>query len=335
MKGAYAMYYVGIDVSKKKLDICLLAGEISGKRKTKSLPNGTASATSVIDWLMMQKCDLGQVHIVMESTGIYHEYLAYGLHQAGIRVSIVNPHRVREFAKGMGIITKNDTVDAYVLACYGNLRQPEGWSPPPEEVRKLRALLRHRDVLMDDKQRTEHRLSTLASMNSTKEVVESLNAVLKNLNEELARIERLISDHIDRHPGLKDELALLTSIDGVGPQIGLNMLAVLRSNNFTSAAQVAAYLGVVPTECRSGSSVNKKARLSKVGPSEIRAKLYMGALTAISKNPHIKALYDRLLLKGKAKMQALGAAMRKLVHLCYGVLHTQQPYDRDFAPICG
>lgn len=323
-------YYLGVDVSKKKLDVCLLSVEISGKRKTKSLPNSTVSAKSVTDWLMMQKCDPKQVHVVMESTGIYHEYLAYGLYQAGVLVSVANPYRVREFAKGMGIMTKNDTVDAYVLACYGNLKQPEGWQPPSEEVRKLRALLQHRDTLTDDKNRTENRLSTLASMDSTQEVVESLNVVLTHLSEELSRIERVISEYIDRHPGLKDELALLTSIDGVGEQIGLNMLVVLRSHNFSSAAQVAAYLGVVPIECRSGSSLNRKAHLSKSGPPKIRAKLYMGALTAINKNSHIRALYERLLLKGKAKMQALAAAMRKLVHLCYGVLHTQRPYDKDF-----
>lgn len=325
------MFYVGIDVSKKKLDTCLLVDGESGKRKTKSLPNGISSAETLMSWLTLQKCNLKQVHIIVEATGIYHEHLVYGLHQAGILVSVINPYRIREFAKGMGIITKNDHVDAYVLACYGSLKQPEGWEPPPEEVRKLRALLRHRDTLLGDKLQTENRLSTLSSTQATPEVVESLNAILQNLKDELAKIERLISNHIDKHPGLKDDLALLTSIDGVGPQVGLNMLTVLRSHDFENAPQAAAYLGVIPVEHRSGTSVNGRARLSKVGPPEIRAKLYMGALTAIIRNPHIKAQYERLLLKVKAKRVALGAAMRKLVYLCYGVLHTQQPYDRNYA----
>jgi len=151
-----------------------------------------------------------------------------------------------------------------------------------------------------------------------------------NLKEEIARIERLISDHIDRHPGLKNDLKLLESIDGVGKQIGLNMLAVLRGNEFTSAEQVAAYVGVAPVERRSGTSVHRRTKLSKMGSSSMRAKLYMGALTAISCNAHVKALYERLLLKGKAKMSAIGAAMRKQVHLCYGVLHTQQLYDKHY-----
>ncbi|EGV2884225.1 IS110 family transposase [Salmonella enterica] len=281
-------------------------------------------------WLILQKCELSQTHVIMEATGIYHEYLACGLHQMGILTSVINPCRSREFAKAMGIFTKTDAVDAYVLAFYGCLKQPEAWTPPEEEVRKLRALLQHRDSLLNDKLRIDNRLNTLKSTEAVQEVMDSLSLVNQYLKSEVARIERLISSHIAQHPGLKRDLKLLMSVDGIEKQIGWNMLAVLRGNNFKSAEQLAAYLGVVPVERRSGTSVHGRARLSKIGSSNIRAKLYMGALTAISKNSHIKALYERLLAKGKMKMSALGAAMRKLVHLCYGVLHTQQPYDEKY-----
>ncbi|HEY0211877.1 IS110 family transposase [Acerihabitans sp.] len=329
------MYYVGIDVSKRSVDVCLLTDGIKGKRKTKSLPNGLNSAQALAQWLTVQKRDPSQAHIILEATGIYHEHLAYGLHQAGILVSVINPHRVREFAKGMGIFTKTDRVDAYVLASYGCLKQPESWTPPAQEIRKLKALLQHRDSLLSDKQRTGNRLDTLKSTAAPKEVVESLDSIELNLKEELARIERLIAEHIDKHPGLKNDLKLLKSIDGVGEQIGWNMLTIIRGNNFKRAEQVAAYLGVIPVECRSGTSVRGRAKLSKIGPSAIRAKLYMGAITALRHNSHVKAHYERLLLKGKAKMLAVGAAMRKLVHLCYGVLHTQQPYDKNYGMVAG
>ncbi|VFS46850.1 Transposase IS116/IS110/IS902 family [Budvicia aquatica] len=289
---------------------------------------------------MLQKCNLNQAHIIVEATGIYHEHLACGFHQKEILISVINPCRSRDFAKAMGIFTKTDAVDAYVLACsgmfwhvlacYGCLKQPTGWVPPSEEIRKLKVLLQHRDSLLDDKLRMDNRLDMLKSTKATKEVVESLSLINQNLKDEIARIERLISSHIDQHPELKNDLKLLTSIDGIGKQIGWNMLVVLRGNDFKSAEQAAAYLGVVPVERRSGTSVHGRTRLSKRGPSSIRAKLYMGALTAISKNSHVKNLYDRLLLKGKIKMSAIGAAMRKLVHLCYGVLHTQQPYDKNY-----
>ncbi|MCL6371291.1 IS110 family transposase, partial [Pectobacterium polaris] len=184
----------------------------------------------------------------------------YGLHQSGIAVSVINPHRLREFARGMGILTKTDKVDAYVLACYGCLRQPEGWTPPSPEIRKLRALLQHRDSLLGDKQRLENRLSTLNATLTTEEVVTSLESMVQHVKGELGRIERLIEDHIDRHPGLKNDLKLLKSIDGVGDQIGWNMLATIRGSNFRSAEQVAAYLGVIPVERRSGTSVRGRAR---------------------------------------------------------------------------
>ncbi|GKW14001.1 IS110 family transposase [Pectobacterium carotovorum subsp. carotovorum] len=329
------MYYVGIDISKRFIDVCLLVDGIKGKRKTKVLPNGTNPTKSLVQWLALQKCEPVQTHIIIESTGIYHEHLAYGLHQAGILVSVINPHRVREFAKGMGILTKTDKVDAYVLACYGCLKQPENWLPPSQEIRKLKVLLQHRDSLLNDKQRIENRLSTLKSTTAPEEVLTSLESIERNLKNELARIERLIAEHIDKHPGLKNDLKLLKSIDGVGEQIGWNMLAIIRGNNFRSAEQVAAYLGVIPIERRSGTSVCGRARLSKIGPPGIRAKLYMGAIAAISWNSHVKALYERLRLKGKAKMVAIGAAMRKLVHLCYGVLHTQRPYDKNHGVVAG
>ncbi|ATV45863.1 IS110 family transposase [Pectobacterium brasiliense] len=324
------MYYVGIDISKRFIDVCLLIDGIKSKRKTKVLPNDPNSAQALAQWLILQKCDPSQAHIIMEATGVYHEHLADSLHQSDILVSVINPHRVREFAKGMGILTKTDKVDAYVLACYGCLKQPENWLPPSQEIRKLKALLQHRDSLLNDKQRIENRLSTLKSTTAPEEVLTSLESIEQNLKDELARIERLIAEHIDKHPGLKNDLKLLKSIDGVGEQIGWNMLAIIRGNNFRSAEQVAAYLGVIPIERRSGTSVCGRARLSKIGPPGIRAKLYMGAIAAISHNRHVKAQYERLLVKGKAKMLAVGAAMRKLVHLCYGVLHTQRAYDKNY-----
>jgi transposase len=111
------------------------------------------------------------------------------------------------------------------------------------------------------------------------------------------------------------------------------MLAVMHSHDFGSAEQLAAYLGLVPVERQSGSSVLGRARLSKAGPARIRAVLYMAAVVATRCNPHVKAVYDRLLARGKSKMSALGAAMRKLVHLCFGVLKTRQSYQRDCAKI--
>lgn len=325
------MYQIGIDVSKKKLDICLLFYGILGKRKTKVIDNDAHSSRELISWLGKQKCRPEDARIVLEATGTYHETLCDQLFEAGIYLSIVNPYRIREFAKGMGILSKNDIVDAYALACFGTLKRPGAWVPPPPEVRELKALLRRRDALLADVLCEQNRLEKAEVTRTPKIVMRSIMKILKTLEKEKKGIEEEIAKHIDKYPGLKKDMDLLTSIKSVGPQLGGNMLMVLRCREFHSAEQVAAYLGVVPVERRSGTSVNSHAHLSKAGPSDIRAKLFLAALTATRFNPHVKALYDRLLAKGKTKMSALGAAMRKLVNLCYGVLKTQQPYDVNYA----
>ncbi|MFP9441267.1 IS110 family transposase, partial [Pectobacterium brasiliense] len=113
------MIQLGIDVGKSKIDLCLRPDGPEGRKKTKILTNGPDVAVSVLEWLAKQKVAPADVQVVMESTGTYHEHLAYGLYERAVRVIIANPARVRAFAQGMGILTKNDTVDADVLARYG------------------------------------------------------------------------------------------------------------------------------------------------------------------------------------------------------------------------
>lgn len=324
------MFQLGIDVSKKTLDLCLLQEGVKGRVKTRKLKNDFNAVGTVVSWLRKQHREPGDVHIIMEATGVYHESLAYGLHDAGAKISLANPHRSREFARGMDILTKNDKVDAYMLACYGALKEPEPWEPPPENVRYLSALLRRRDALVTDCSREKNRLEKCQATNTSAAVAESIENVLQNLSAELQRLETLIQGHLDQHPVLKKDFDLLTSIKSVGFQLGLNMLVILRSHRFDTAEQVAAFLGVVPVEKFSGTSVRGQSRLSKIGPPEIRAKLYLASLCGLRFNPAMKAMYERLCQRGKAKMCAIGALMRKLVHWCYGVLHTQQPFDAEY-----
>jgi transposase len=325
------MYKVGIDVSKKKLDICLLTKGIEGKQKTKVIKNDLHSAKTLIEWLKKQKCLLKNVRITLESTGTYHEQLCTELYDMGIHVSIVNPYRIREFAKGMGILTKTDRVDAFVLACYGELKKPSAWIAPSPEIRTLKSLIKRREALLVDLLREQNRQEKTLTTPTPKVVKQSIVKCIKVLEKELLTIESEISKHINDHPELKKDMELLTSIKSIGNQVGSQMLMVLRSHDFTSAEQVGAYLGLVPVERRSGTSVNGRAHLSKTGSPQIRAKLYFSALTAIRHNPQIKSLYERLLARGKSKMSALGAAMRKLVHLCYGVLKTGLAYDPNYS----
>ena len=145
-------------------------------------------------------------------------------------------------------------------------------------------------------------------------------------------MQTALHDHIDQHPRLRQDRNLLLSIPAVGEKTAQRLVAVLRSRPFQSADQATAFLGLVPIECQSGSSLHRRPRLSKAGAPRIRAALYMAAVVAIRYNPHIRTLYERLLARGKAKMAALGAAMRKLVQLAFGVLKHQKPYQTDWTP---
>ena len=137
-----------------------------------------------------------------------------------------------------------------------------------------------------------------------------------------------INDHINRHPSMTSNRQLLASIPGIGAVLSAQMLALLQDGQrFDNAPQVASYQGLIPTEHQSGSSIHKKTYLSKLGPPRLRAKLYMAAIVASRYNPDVKALYQRLLERGKCPTAALGAAMRKLAQICFGVIKNQTPYQ--------
>lgn len=327
------MFYLGMDVAKSKLDCRLLLDEASGKQKSKVVNNAKSGIVDLLAWTTKHNISPEELHVVMEATGVYHEQAALALVDAGVRVSIINPAQVKDFGRGLAVRTKTDGVDSFVLARYGALLKPAAWTPPAPEARMLQALLARREAIAQDLQRERNRQEKADASDTPELVQKSLQDSIGFLVKQLAQLQQDIDDHINRHPCLKKDMNLLQSIPGVGPQVGGNMLSVLSSHHFESAEQLAAYLGLVPVEHQSGSSVHGRAKLSKTGPARIRAVLFMAAVVAKSCNPHVKAVYDRLLASGKTKMSALGAAMRKLVHLCFGVIKTQTPYQRDYAKI--
>jgi transposase len=234
---------------------------------------------------------------------------------------------VKFYAQGLGVRNKNDKKDSVVLARYGSRENPKLWQPEAQEIRTLKALLARFDGIEKDLQREKNRQEKAVISLAPDEVIYSLAQMIGLLETEQQRLEKLIEDHINKHNNLKENKALLESIPAVGNVIATRMLMVIGSRQFDDAHQCAAYLGLVPVQHESGSSVKGRAKLSKAGNPVIRAKLYMAAVVAIRYNPDIKAQYERLTSKGKSKMSALGAAMRKLVHICFGVLKHQQPYQ--------
>jgi transposase len=193
-------------------------------------------------------------------------------------------------------------------------------------VRELQALARRLDSLLEMRQMEANRLEVAA----TAAVTESLAGHLAYLDEEVARTEELIRSHIDSHPGLRGQRDLLLSIPGIGETTAAKLLAeIMDVKLYASARQLAAFAGLAPRLHESGSSVRRKTRLSKAGAPRLRKALYFPAIAAIRYNPHVRAMSERLKERGKCPMQIIGAAMRKLVHLAYGVLKSGKPFDPE------
>jgi transposase len=320
------MNVIGIDVSKAKLD-CAWLGE-SNKLKTKVFPNALAGWAGLAEWSLKNTgLPIGNLHFVMEATGVYHGQLAAYLHDQGAVVSVVNPAQVKFYGQSLGVRSKNDKKDSVVLARYGVNEKPKPWQPEAIEILTLKALLARLDSLEKDLQRERNRQEKAEISQAPQAVLGSLAQIIGTLDAERRQLEQLIEEHINTHKQLKQNKALLESIPGVGKVIATRMLMVIGSRPFDSASQCSAYLGLVPVQHESGSSVKGRPRLSKAGNPAIRAKLYMAAVVATTYNPDIKAQYARLTGNGKSKMSALGAAMRKLVQICFGVLKHQQPYQ--------
>lgn len=326
------MAIIGIDVSKEKLDCFWLKDPQRHTGKSKVFKNTPGEFPALVGWMVAQTGETtAQLHFVMEATGIYHEALAHALHAEGTKVSVVNPAVVRDYAKSLGVRTKTDKQDAVVLARFGAREPLRLWQPEPIEIRTLKALLARYEAVKQDHQRERNRLEKAQITQVSEVVLQSIHTLLAELKKEQDRLEKCIRQHIDQHPDLLRDRRLLESIPGIGPVVSALMLAVIRSRSFASAAQCAAFLGLVPVQHESGSSVRGPTRMSKAGDATVRAKLYMAAIVAIQHNPDIKRQYERLLKNGKSKMAALGAAMRKLVHICFGVLKHQTTYQARIA----
>jgi transposase len=314
---------LGIDISKKDFHVVLLTGET--RTKPKKFTNDPQGFESLQQWLKQKEID--QLHACMEATSIYGDALAEFLYSASFSVSVVNPARIKGFAKGELLRTKTDSVDAALIARFCAAIKPALWQPTAPEIKELQALVRRLDSLQEMVTAEQNRLET-----ATAKVAELTNSHLEYLKQQQDLIKQLISDHFDRHPELKQQRDLLVSIPGIGAQTAAVLLSEIgRIEDYQNARQLAAHAGLTPCERSSGTSVHGKTRLSCTGNSRLRKALYMPAVVSMRHNPLLKAFGDRLLDRGKAKMQAIGAVMRKLVHLAFGILKSQQPFDPNYS----
>jgi transposase len=317
--------FLGIDIAKTKFDVALLTADDHPKHKV--FTNDPAGFEQLSAWLKQQMAP--KVHACMEATGNYGEALAGYLYGQGHIVSVVNPAATSAFAKSRLSRTRTDKADAKLIAHFCQRMQPLAWEPPTTELSELQALTRRLETLRQMRTMEQNRLSLSPSSPSVRD---SIEATLAFLSEQIGSCEQTVRDLIARHPPLKEEIALLSSIPGIGFETATVLLSELGNvARFSDADAVCAYAGLVPRIRESGSSVRSRASLSKCGSSRLRKALFFPALVGSRFNPLLIAFRDRLLARGKGKMVVVGAVMRKLLRLAYGVLKSRRAFDANFA----
>lgn len=319
--------YLGIDVSKAKLDACLLREGFKSKHVIVS--NDRDGFENLIQWLTENNAATpGEIHACMEATAHYSQAVARFLTERGCTVSVVNPAAVRAFARCEMARGKSDKADAGRIARYCQMHKPRAWVPPTEETETLLALVHRIEALEQIRQMELNREE------SASEIVRgSLQTILNAVEDEIKRLRKTLREFIGESETLREKRDLLRSIPGIGERSTLVLLAELsRADYLQTARQAAAFAGLVPRIYESGSSVRGRSCLSKQGCQRLRKALYFPAVVAMSKNPILKAFAERLLKAGKAKMLVLGAVMRKLLQMAFGVLKSKRKFDPKFGP---
>lgn len=312
---------LGIDVGKKELVMSLSE---QGKISHRTFRNHADDFAAITHWLNKHKVE--QLHVCLEATGRLWEAVAEYLHAAGHVVSVVNPARIHAYGKSLLRRNKTDKLDADLIAHFCANQQPDAWTPLPAAQREVRDLVRLLDDLQGIKTQQTNRLKSGVE---SAFVLDVLNQHIQQVKEQIAAILRQLKQVIAQDVQLAEDFALLITIPGIGELTAARFLAE-NLGGFRSVRAVTAHAGLNPQSFTSGSSVNRPPRLSKIGSASLRKTLFFPALTALRHNPLVKALGDRLKERGKKRMVIVGAAMRKLLAIAFGVLKSRRPFDPNY-----
>lgn len=316
---------LGIDVSKAVFDACLILPE--GTQQRLQAPNNPAGFAQLDAWLASHQAP--SCYAGLEATGPYGANLLWHLHASGHHPCQLNARRVKDFARSQGRRVKTDQSDARLIAEFLKALRPAPWTPPLAAVQTLQALVRRRAQVLDALQAERNRLEG----NLPALVAASLQRHLKQVKAEIATLDKAIDKHVLENLELQKSVRLLRSIHGIGRMVAVSILAELPAiSSFGRARDVAAFAGLTPTICQSGSSVRKRGGMTKEGSALLRKMLYMAALQSVKRTTNaFHPLYKSLVARGKAKMCALGAIMHKLLRVAFGVLKHQTKFAPNLA----
>jgi transposase len=302
--------YVGIDVAKDKLDLAIL-----GETRVNQIANGRAGIADLTSQMQARQPEL----IVVEATGGYQRAVVQGLFEAGLPVAVVNPQRVRQYARACGKLAKTDKIDAFLLAEFGKQVQPRRFEAPSEAGMYLEALLVRRKQLDEMLKAEKNRLRTVHPA-----LQASLEAMITHLKAELKQLEAEVRKCMDEQESWQKPIEILASAPGVGVVTTATLLAELPELGKMDRKKIAALVGVAPMNFDSGKK--RGYRKTKGGRADVRSVLYMATLVATRYNLVIKAQYEHLVARGKLKKVALTACMRKFLTILNAMMRDQQPF---------
>lgn len=312
--------FIGIDISKKVFDVWNIT--LGHKRFTND-QQGFDRFSEFLD---------STSWCVMEYTGNYYQHLAMYLHENEIPVSIINPLVIKRFIQMKLHHNKTDKSDAQMIAQYANEQTVTLWTPNPQYIETCQDL--HTTVSIYHKQATalRNKLHSLDSKGVKGKIITSIKRQIRQLTSEIHLLENEIECLLKQFE--PDLLTNLSTISGIGKKTAMMLIASTNGfRTFTNSKQLSAYFGLSPIELSSGSSIRGKARISKKGNPLVRNYLFLCSFTACKNNPQCKALYERIVNKGKSKKLALIAVTNKLISQAFAIAKSGIPYDPNYKSV--
>lgn len=312
--------FVGVDVAKDKFDVAL---EINNSCYQECFSNDQKGYRAFSKWLSKHT---SQPWVCMEATGHYSELIADYLCMQAVRVSVVNPLQIKSFARATLSRNKTDQLDARIIADYCKKMRPRTFTCRSESHKTLKDLTNLLDTIKEQHVRFTNQLHS-AQSDSGKKIIRKL---IKSLENEIIKVEKSVDEIIKQNSALRENMNLLTSIQGVGKQTAYKVLSHIPDMNcFANAKQFAAFIGISPRQHQSG-RFQGKTRISRLGDARLRKVFYMAGLVAKRFNKRLQPFVMRLQANGKAPKAIICAVMRKLAHIVFGVLKNKRPFDVNY-----
>lgn len=270
---------------------------------------------------------------VMEATGYYHYQLAYFLAEHNIRVAVENPLSIKRFIQIKLSKVKTDKSDARMICLYGQHMELQPWKGPSSRQLECLQMLSLLDTYTRQSTALQNKIQSLQALsNPSKTVVTSIKRNLRNLQKEMTSIEEQLTEIVKADH--RQTLTKLQSIPGLGRKTAIMLLVMTDGfNRFENASQLCSYTGLTPVIRQSGTSINGRARISKIGNAKLRSLLFMCSLTACKHNKACKEIFERITNKGKSKKLALMAVCNKLLKQAFAIAKSELEYDPAYRSV--